>query len=274
MKEQVYIDPRAAERMHVYHRRVRENRPSAMYDLVRVSMTATYGLLDRATAIDSQNVPASGGVMLVPNHFSFLDHFFTGIPLRRKIQFMGKSQLFKPPMDFVYSHGGVFPVMRGKGDDEAFISAGEILKRGGVVQLYAEGGRSRDYWPKTAKRGPGILALSADMPVVPVAIYGSQFLRDLKRRGFPKVTVRYGKPIKFDHIAEPTREHEITAAREIFRRVTDMWYEMDAELEPRWRRREREAAGIPQGGPRGPLAVAANPAAAAAATQAVDAAQE
>lgn len=255
MKAQVYIDPRGVEKMQKYHRRVREHRPSAMYDLVRTTMTATYGLFDRATAIDPQNVPVSGGVMLVPNHFSFLDHFFTGIPLRRKIQFMGKSQLFKPPMDFVYSHGGVFPVMRGKGDDEAFLSAQTILQRGGVVQLYAEGGRSRDYWPKTAKRGPGILALSADVPVVPVAIYGSQFLRDLNRHGFPKVTVRYGKPLKFAHVAEPTREHEITAAREVFSRVMAMWYELDAELEPRWRCREREAAGIPPGGPRGPLAV-------------------
>ncbi len=243
MKEQVYIDPRGTQAMAKYHRRVREHRPSVMYDVVRFTTTGIYGALDRVTSIDPQNVPASGGVITVPNHFSFIDHFYCGICLRRKIQFMGKSQLFKPPMDFVFSHGGVFPVMRGKGDDEAFESARAIVERGGAVQLYAEGGRSRSYYPKTAKRGPGILALTTGAPVVPIAIYGSQFLRDYKRHGFPKVTVRYGHPLIFDKIEDPTREQQIEAARKIFARVTDMFYEMDAELEPAWRRRERERTG-------------------------------
>jgi 1-acyl-sn-glycerol-3-phosphate acyltransferase len=206
-------------------------------------MTASYGTLDRVSAIDDHNVPRAGGTIFVPNHFSFIDHFYTGIHLRRKLQFMAKSQLFKPPMDFVYSHGGVFPVMRGKGDDEAFITAQAILERGGVVQMYGEGGRSRDYYPNAAKRGAGMLALNSGAPVVPVAIYGSQFLRDVKRRGFPKVTVRYGRPIQFTKLDEPTREQQQVVSDEIFRRVLEMWWELDAALEPKWRRAERERTG-------------------------------
>lgn len=243
MKEQVYVDERDASGMEKYHRRVREHKPSAMYDFVRILMTSVYGTLDRVSAIDVHNVPRAGGTIFVPNHFSFIDHFYTGIHLRRKIQFMAKSQLFKPPMDFVYSHGGVFPVMRGKGDDEAFVTAKAILSRGGVVQLYAEGGRSRSYYPTEAKRGSGQLALTTGVPVVPVAIYGSQFLRDVKRRGFPKVTVRYGRPLQFSVIEDPTKEQQLLAAQEIFRRVTDMWWEMDAELEPKWRKGVREKTG-------------------------------
>lgn len=243
MKEQVYVDERDASGMEVYHRRVREHRPSAMYDLVRVLMTGSYGALDRVAAIDVQNVPRAGGTIFVPNHFSFIDHFFTGIHLRRKIQFMAKSQLFKPPMDFVYSHGGVFPVMRGKGDDETFITARAILERGGVVQMYAEGGRSRDYYPTVAKRGAGLLALTSGAPVVPVAIYGSQFLRDTKRHWFPKVTVSYGRPLRFTQIDDPTREQQQAVSDEIFRRVLKMWWEMDAALEPKWRRAQRERTG-------------------------------
>jgi 1-acyl-sn-glycerol-3-phosphate acyltransferase len=226
--------------MAKYHTRIREHKPSAMYDLVRMVMTASYGALDRVAARDTHNVPRAGGTMFVPNHFSFIDHFFTGIHLRRKIQFMAKSQLFKPPMDFVYSHGGVFPVMRGKGDDETFITAQAILDRGGVVQMYAEGGRSRGYYPNEAKRGPGLLALTSGAPVVPVAIYGSQFIRDVKRHGFPKLTVRYGAPLRFETIADPTKEQQLEAAQKIFSRVTEMWWQLDAELEPKWRRAERE----------------------------------
>jgi 1-acyl-sn-glycerol-3-phosphate acyltransferase len=243
MKEQVYVDERDASGMERYHRRVREHRPSAMYDLVRVLMTGSYGLLDRVAAIDPENVPRAGGTIFVPNHFSFIDHFYTGIHLRRKLQFMAKSQLFKPPMDFVYSHGGVFPVMRGKGDDETFVTAQAILDRGGVVQMYAEGGRSRDYYPTVAKRGAGRLALTSGAPVVPVAIYGSQFLRDVRWRGFPKVVVAYGRPIQFAPVAEPTREQAQLASEEIFRRVLEMWWRLDAEYEPKWRRAERARTG-------------------------------
>ncbi|MFY9264142.1 MAG: lysophospholipid acyltransferase family protein [Solirubrobacterales bacterium] len=249
MKAQVYIDERGAEGMAKYHRRVREHRPSAMYELVRAVMTASYGVLDRVTTIDPQNVPGAGGVIFVPNHFSFIDHFFTGIHLRRKIQFMAKSQLFKPPLDFVYSHGGVFPVMRGKGDEETFITAHAILDRGGVVQMYAEGGRSRTYYPNAAKRGPGRLALTSGAPIVPVALYGSQFLRDVKRHGFPKVTVRYGAPLRFEPIADPTKEQQQAAAEAIFSRSLKMFWEMDAELEPRWRRRQRAISGEQPGNP-------------------------
>lgn len=243
MKEQVYIDERDASGMEVYHRRVRENKPSAMYDLVRVLMTSTYGTLDRVAAIDVQNVPRAGGTIFVPNHFSFIDHFFTGIHLRRKLQFMAKSQLFKPPLDFVYSHGGVFPVMRGKGDSETFITAQAILDRGGVVQMYAEGGRSRDYYPTVAKRGAGQLALTSGAPVVPVAIYGSQFLRDVKKHWFPKVVVSYGRPVQFTQVVEPTKEQAQAASEEIFRRVLEMWWAMDAEFEPKWRKAERARTG-------------------------------
>lgn len=243
MKEQIYVDERDAAGMEPYHRRVREHRPSAMYDLVRFLMTGSFGALCRVSAIDVQNVPRAGGAIFVPNHFSFIDHFYTGIHLRRKLQFMAKSQLFKPPMDFVFSHGGVFPVMRGKGDDEAFITAQAILERGGVVQMYGEGGRSRDYYPTMAKRGAGQLALTSGMPVVPVALYGSQFLRDVKRHGFPKVTVQYGRPLQFSQIAEPTREQQQAVSDEIFSRVLEMWWGLDAELEPGWRRAERERTG-------------------------------
>ena len=76
-------------------------------------------------------MPSEGPVLLAPNHFSFLDHFFVAAYLRRKVQFMAKSQLFKPPMQWIYTHGGVFPVRRGYQDEDAFTTALGILERGG-----------------------------------------------------------------------------------------------------------------------------------------------
>ena len=73
---------------------------------------------------------------------------------------MAKSQLFKPPMQFIYTHGGVFPVRRGARDEETFITAETILAQGGAITMYCEGGRSRTgKVAEQAKRGIGRLAL-------------------------------------------------------------------------------------------------------------------
>ncbi|MEA2272518.1 MAG: 1-acyl-sn-glycerol-3-phosphate acyltransferase, partial [Solirubrobacteraceae bacterium] len=143
MREQVYKDPRPKEHFDRFHERTRTRRPDWVYELVR-SLTSLYAfVVFRARCISSEKVPANGPVILAPNHFSFMDHFFLGAFVRRRVQFMAKSQLFKPPMQFIYTHGGVFPVRRGARDDEAFITANTVLARGGCVVMYAEGGRSR-----------------------------------------------------------------------------------------------------------------------------------
>jgi 1-acyl-sn-glycerol-3-phosphate acyltransferase len=176
-------------------------------------------ILHRAKAIDLQNVPEAGPVIVAPNHFSFLDHFFVAVFLRRKVNFMAKSQLFKRPMQFIYTHGGVFPVRRGYADEEAFKTAHILLERGDLVLMYPEGGRSRSGELGTPKRGLGRLVLESGAPVVPAAIVGTQKARNWKRLSFPKVTVLYGEPVRFDRIENPTREQQQAAAQLVFDRV-------------------------------------------------------
>ena len=142
-------------------------------------------------------------MILAPNHASFMDHFFTGAFVRRRVQFMGKSQLFKGFPGWVFSHGGVFPVRRGYQDEEAFITAFKILERGGAVVMYCEGGRSRSgKLADEARPGIGRLALESGAPVVPVAILGSYQVRNWKRLQFPKVTVQYGDPFRFEVVED------------------------------------------------------------------------
>src|ERR687886_2908918 len=167
LKPQVYKDPRPAEYFTRFHERARSRRPDWVYDLVRLLLTPYVLLFFRARCIDSDNVPPDGPAIVAPNHFSFLDHFFVAVYLRRKVQFMAKSQLFKWPMQVVYRNGGVFPVRRGHRDDEAFKTAHAVLARGGIVVLYFEGGRSRTGELGEAKPGIGRLALESGAPVVP-----------------------------------------------------------------------------------------------------------
>ena len=90
-------------------------------------------------------------------------------------------------MQFIYTHGGVFPVRRGDRDEETFITARAILARGGAITMYCEGGRSRTgKLAEQAKRGIGRLALETGAPVVPIAIYGSSQHPQLEAAAVPE----------------------------------------------------------------------------------------
>ena len=203
-------------------------------------LTVLHALITfRARGIGSENVPG-GPVILAPNHASFMDHFFSGAFVRRRIQFMAKSQLFAPGLpSWIFSHGGVFPVRRGSHDEEAFITAYKVLERGGAIGMYCEGGRSRNgQLAAEARPGIGRLALESGAPVVPVAILGSYQVRNWKRLQFPKVTVQFGEPFRFAAVESSTREQQQEAADYILARIR----ELHAELSRVGRRGARQAA--------------------------------
>src|ERR1700736_5273925 len=183
MREQVYADPRPKEYFDRFHARARAREPDPIYELVRIITSLYAYTFLRARSISTEKVPGRGSVILAPNHFSFMDHFLMGCCIRRKVRFMAKSQLFKRPMQFIYTHGGVFPVRRGARDEEAFITADAILARGGAITMYCEGGRSR--------------------------------IRNGKRLQFPKVTIQYGEAIRWERIEDPTREQQQDVADQI-----------------------------------------------------------
>jgi 1-acyl-sn-glycerol-3-phosphate acyltransferase len=132
-------------------------------------------------------------------------------------------------MEWIYSPGGVFPVRRGFADEEAFITANSILDRGGCIAMYSEGGRSRTgKLSDSVRPGIGRLALQSGATIVPLAIHGSSRVRNWKRLRFPKVTVLYGDPIRWERIAEPTREQQQEVANAIFAEVRKLYAHLDA----------------------------------------------
>ena len=223
LKPQVYKDPRPAEHFDRFHARTRAKRPNWMYEAVRLVLTPYLLLFYRTRAIDSDKVPAGGPAIIAPNHFSFLDHFFVAVYLRRKVQFLAKSQLFEKPLEIVYNNGGVFPVRRGQRDEEAFKTAHAVLARGDIVVMYCEGGRSRTGTLGEAKPGIGRLALESGAPVVPVALVGSERVRDWKRLQLPSVTVQFGDPFRFERVEAPDRDQSQAASEQIFARIKGLW---------------------------------------------------
>jgi 1-acyl-sn-glycerol-3-phosphate acyltransferase len=223
VKPQVYKDERPAEYFTRFHDRTRRRGPDWVYDVVRLILTPYVVLFHRTRCIDSFKVPAEGPAIIAPNHFSNLDHFFVAVYLRRRVSFMAKSQLFKRPLQFILTHGGTFPVRRGHHDEEAFKTAHTVLRRGDVLIMYPEGGRSRTGELGEPRRGIGRLALETGAPVVPTAISGSQKARNWRRLQFPSVTLRYGDPIRFERVESPTPGQAQAAAEEIFERTKALY---------------------------------------------------
>ena len=253
MRAQVYKDPRPKEHFDRFHERSRTRAPDLVYEVVRLATSLLSWIVFRLRTIDADNVPSSGPVILAPNHSSFMDHFFLGAAIRRKVRFMAKSQLFKPPMQFVYDHGGVFPVRRGHRDEETFVTALKVLDDGGCVAMYCEGGRSRTgRIGETARPGIGRLALESGATIVPVAVHGSSRVRNWRRLQFPTVTVQYGEPLRYERVEEPTRDQQQAVADAILADIRTLYEGLEAvgragalaraRAERRARRAKRTAA--------------------------------
>jgi 1-acyl-sn-glycerol-3-phosphate acyltransferase len=223
MKPQVYKDPRPAEYFDQFHVAARKG-VGWTYTLARIVLTIPTILIYRVRVIGVKNVPREGPLVLAPNHFSQMDHFFIGVYLRRKIRFMAKSQLFGPPiLTYIYKHGGVFPVRRGHHDEETFKTAYTLLDQGEMLLVYAEGGRSRSGELGEPKSGIGRIALESGAPIVPVAIHGSARVRGWKRLRFPRVAVQFGEPMTFGVEPSPSRERQLEVATKVFGEVREMY---------------------------------------------------
>ena len=233
MRPQTYKDPRPAEYFTQFHTAARKG-VGWTYAFVRIVLTLPTLLLYRVRAVGTENVPPRGPLVLAPNHFSQMDHFFAGVHLRRKIRFMAKSQMFGPPvLTYIYKHGGVFPVRRGHHDEEAIETACLLLEQEEMLLVYAEGGRSRSQELGEPKPGIGRIALESGAPIVPVAIFGSARVRAWKRLQFPKVTVQFGAPISFPVEPAPSRERQLEVATEVFARVREIYEGLATRSESR-----------------------------------------
>lgn len=230
MKAQVYKDPRSKDYFDKFHERARTTEPNWVYEAVRV-VTVMWGLIAfRMRGYRSERVPGDGAVILAPNHASFMDHFFAGAFIRRRVRFMAKSQLFKKPMEWIFSPGGVFPVRRGAFDEDAFETTYSILERGGALVMYCEGGRSRTgKVSDRARPGIGRIALQSGAPVVPLAIYGSVRVRNWKKLQFPKVTILYGEPMRWEQVARPSREQQQEVADAVLAEIKALYAELEQE---------------------------------------------
>ncbi len=184
-----------------------------VYWLVRFTFQPFFRLYFRMSRIGREHIPARGPVIIAANHRSFLDPFVIATMARRPMYYVAKRELFRNRLQgWVLNALGAFPVDRGAGDRDMIETAKAILARGDIVLIFPEGTRIRPGSLGTPKRGVGRLALETGVPVVPVAVIGTESVRRGWRIRPHKVKIRAGRALHFPIVenASPALARAVT----------------------------------------------------------------
>jgi 1-acyl-sn-glycerol-3-phosphate acyltransferase len=177
------------------------------------------------------NVPESGGAILASNHLSFSDSIFLPLAVDRKVTFLAKSDYFtgrgaKGRLTAAFFRlADQLPIDRsgGRASEAALRTGLKVLRQGNLLGIYPEGTRSPDGRLYRGKTGVARMALEAGVPVLPVAMVGTDEAQPIGRR-IPKVVrigVRIGAPLDF------SRYEGMEEDRFVLRSITDeIMYEL------------------------------------------------
>ncbi|GGS04626.1 1-acyl-sn-glycerol-3-phosphate acyltransferase [Micromonospora fulviviridis] len=179
--------------------------PELVYPPVILAAKTMFRALDLRLRVEgSHHVPRTGGAVLASNHVSYLDFIFCGYGAhesRRLVRFMAKDAVFRHKVSGPLMRGMKhIPVNRAAGAG-SYASAVAALRRGEVVGVFPEATISRSLTVKELKNGAARMAQEAAVPLLPVALWGTQRLwtkgrpRTLTRRHTP-ITILIGEPIE------------------------------------------------------------------------------
>jgi 1-acyl-sn-glycerol-3-phosphate acyltransferase len=168
-------------------------------------------LLARPTIEGLHHIPAKGGAILAGNHLAVADSFLVPLLLPRRVTYLAKREYFTQPgllgwiKKTFFTGVGQVPVDRSSGSaaQAALETAVRLLRAGKLLGIYPEGTRSPDGRLYKGKTGVARMALEADVPVIPVAVIGTEKLNPIGSRMWRPhhVHIRIGEPLDFSRYA-------------------------------------------------------------------------
>ncbi|AVG23933.1 glycerol-3-phosphate acyltransferase [Pontimonas salivibrio] len=172
-----------------------------------------------------EHIPADGPAIIVCNHLSFVDSVFLPLAVPRRMSYLAKSDYFTGKgvrgalVRWFFTASGQLPIDRAGGKaSEASLNTGlQVLAEGRILGLYPEGTRSPDGRLYRGRTGVARMVLEAHVPVIPVAVTGTDEVMPLGKRlpRVKKVTVRFGEPLNF------SRFEGMEGDRFVLRSITD-----------------------------------------------------
>jgi 1-acyl-sn-glycerol-3-phosphate acyltransferase len=158
----------------------------------------------RITYSGEEQIPERGGAVVAINHTSYVDFLPAALAVHRRgrrLRFMIKAEMQQvKPVNFLIKHTRTIPVDRGAGAG-AYAVAVQRLREGELVGVYPEATISRSFELKEFKSGAARMAIEADVPIVPVIVWGAQRIwtkdhpRNVGRAKIP-ITVQVGAPLR------------------------------------------------------------------------------
>ena len=172
-----------------------------------IFMGPLLSLLGRPKVEGLDYVPRSGPMILASNHLAVADSFYLPLVVSRRITFLAKAEYFTGTglkgwfQRWFYTAAGQVPIDRTDADtaQSALTTAERILTEGKLLGMYPEGTRSPDGRLYKGKTGLARLALETGVPVIPVAMIGTDIVNPpgSKMWRFGRVQVKVGKPMDF-----------------------------------------------------------------------------
>lgn len=179
------------------------------YNIAKGLLYGLFKLVYRVKIEGRENIPQGGAFVVCANHISNLDPPILGVCMPFQLTYMAKEELFKNKFfGKLISSLGAFPIQRGNGDIGALRSAIRILKDGRKMVIFPEGGRSDGTHLRIGKPGAALIAVKAEVGILPVGIVGNY-------KPFRKMKIRIGKIISLDEYFGKRLESSE------FKRITD-----------------------------------------------------
>ncbi len=194
--------------------------PRLFWELFRFTARLIFFLTVRVHLRGRYHIPKRGPYIIAANHLSWIDIPMVSAYVPGKVFHMAKEEAFQSKIGWLVRFLQAFPVKRGEGDRQAMRTADELLKKHKVLVIFPEGTRSKTRTLAKGHAGLGMIALRSGVPVLPVAIWGSEHA--LKKFG-AQVTICYGEPVVFKPKgAKMTRAEVESATEEVMQRIAAM----------------------------------------------------
>lgn len=190
------------------------------YAVIKFFLNILFRIFLRYSYEGVENIPKDGPLVIASNHLSILDPPVIGVASSRKVHFMAKQELFVPVIGSIYRWLGAFPVRRGGADRNAIKHAIDLVKANKVLAIFPEGTRSKTGALGKAEPGTLMMASKARAAIVPACVIGTDFRR--QGRIWPKVKVRFGKPLYFPEGEEINKELLAKMTDELMGRIAKL----------------------------------------------------